>query len=144
MNDTKKAIFRILSTDGTLLALLGLNKPFSNPTGSESRANSIIPGANATGKTKTPFISIKIASDSKVGTYLHEEYYQIRIYNSRDKGFEEIRKIAIRVNELLDKKRLTLAEGVNVMVKYESSLAESEDEGIKLNYRELRYQVSSL
>jgi hypothetical protein len=141
MYDTKLEIYNKLKADSSLLNMLALNKPYFNVSGSTSTVNSIIPAGKATGETISPFITIQAGPETRFQEHSYNAFFYIRVYNSNDKSFVDIDKIAQRVIDLLDESTLTLITAVFVKLIYEDISVEDTDEELNLNFREMKFRV---
>jgi hypothetical protein len=146
MNSAKECIYNLLVNDSTLLAMLGVNAPFTNPKAVKSTANSIMPAGKAVSSTATPFITIQGGGRSRVNPLqnLYDEFFYIRCYNDSKKAYVEINTVLARVEALLNNSSLTITGASNVLTTLEASGAEFEDEDLELNFVEARYRVRSL
>lgn len=141
MYDTKLEIYNKLKADSSLLNMLALNKPYFNVSGYASTVNSIIPAGKATGETISPFITIQAGPETRFQEHSYNAFFYIRVYNSNDKSFVDIDKIAQRVIDLLDESTLTLTTAVFVKLIYEDISVEDTDEELNLNFREMKFRV---
>lgn len=143
MKSAKKAVYDILSSDDTLLALLAQNAPYYDPKGTQNTLNSVLPASKATSTTKTPFIQIQSGPRVKIDSMgnMYDEFFYIRCYNDIEKAYVEIDNIIERIELLLDDTSLTLADGTNVKTTLEDVDMEREDETLELNYKEARFRV---
>jgi hypothetical protein len=143
MNSTTSAIYDILQADLTLLNLLATNTPFYSPSGSTSKANSIVPAGQISGKFNTPFVSLQEGNLTLISEKLKDESFYVRCYNDINKTGVAINNILDRIIELLDRVELNIVDEKHrfVKIKWESRLPLLVDEGFNLNFREDRYRL---
>lgn len=144
MISANEKIYLLLSSDTTLTDMLGLNAPFYDDTGTETRANSIVPADMVKRKLNTPFITIQEGSETKIGSNLKDESFFIRCYNDIRKSYVRVNEILDRVRDLLDGADLELSDRVLVKVSFESRLPGLEEEGMELKFKEERYRLQVL
>jgi hypothetical protein len=144
MKDIKSKIYNVLSSDTTLVNMLGLNKPFNNPAGTAAKKNSVMPAFVATGQTVTPFLTIQGGPETIISDRFYTSVVYVKIYNQTNKTFVSIDEIVSRVVSLLHLQQLGLSEGVQVKMVRESVSAEFQDEGLKMNFKEITFRVYML
>lgn len=144
MDKSAEAIYNQIIGNSDILALLGDSPPFFDEKGEKAKANSIVPAGKATAKTAKPFITIQQGVDDKLGKKLRRSSFYLRVYNDKNKAYVTINQIAEMLILLLDQTYFTIDNYVNVRTVYDSSLAEAEDQGMDLNFRELRFMIYML
>lgn len=144
MTDVKAVIANILRTDSTLLAMLPENTPYAGNATSKSKLYSVIPAGLAKGDTKTPFITIQAGPTSRIGKNQYQEVVYIRVYDDEENGTVRIAPMLARIKALLDYNNSEVDDGVNVEIRYESSLAEVRDEPIQKHFIEAQYRMFAL
>lgn len=144
MISSSEKIYLLLSSDDTLVNMLGYNSPFYDPNGTMSKANSIVPADMVKRRLNTPFITIQEGSETRVGSSLIDESFFIRCYNDVSKSYVKINEILDRVREILDGASLTLSDRVFVKISFEARLPGLEEEGMELKFKEERYRLQVL
>lgn len=144
MQAEKNAIYQKLKADSSLLSMLADNPPYANPSGTKSKANSIVPAGAATAKTATPFITIQGGGEVQVGRKFFVETMYIRVYDAQPKYFVRIDQVMEKIKSILDHSDLTLTENRFIQIEYESALTELTDEALNLNFREAVFRISLL
>lgn len=144
MKSANEKIYSLLAADETLTDMLGLNAPFYDPSGTQTRANSIVPADMVKRKFNTPFVTIQEGSETKIGSTLKDESFFIRCYNDIRKSYVRINEILDRIRELLDGANLELSDRVFVKASFEARLPGLEEEGMELKFKEERYRLQVL
>lgn len=141
MKDTSKLVYDVLSNDSILLDFLASNPPYFDSKMSSEKKHSIYPAGLAPFSANCPFITVQGGVISKVGKFLKDETYYIRVYNKRELSYFAINEICERIVDLFDEKIFNLDSRVMIRAKYDSTLQEATDEAMSLNFREIRFSI---
>jgi len=144
MKGTNETLYGILSSDETLVDMLGSNAPFYNKDGTSKKINSIVPADMVNRKLNTPFITIQEGNETKIGKNLMDESFFIRCYNDIRKSYIDINTILDRVRELLDGASFALSDRRFIDINFESRLPGLEEESMELKFKEERYRLKVL
>lgn len=141
MKETTEAIYDVLSTDSTLLAMLTAQVPFNDPNGTASTKNSIVPSDIVKKAMSTPLVSIQEGSRLKIGSKLISDTVFIRCYNEDRKSYIEINNIIDRIITLLDGVEITIEDKVLVELNWEATLPGLRDEPLGMKFKEARFRI---
>lgn len=146
MHDQRKELMAILQNDELLVTMLANNKAFWNPNLASKKRYSILPVDKVYEGIKTPFVTVQISNENKVGTKLLDVFFFVRCYNGIDKTFVTIDDVLSRIKVVLDNHRFSqyADNAVNINTVYEGTGAELIDQTFNLNFRESQYRVSYL
>ena len=141
-NDVRTAIAERLQSDATLLAMLPKNKNWRDQDDDDEQEKwSIVPLMKFDASNPFPQITIQMGGDNRVGNHLYETLIYIRCYNASDKTHVEITSVLARVQQLLDRAKLTLAGSTSIELRHDATQPEAVDQGYgDLPYRESRYR----
>lgn len=141
MGNALLAIYERLIGDDGLKALLPNNSPFYDKKAAPAKKFSIVPAGMGRADMAKPFITIQEGVSTRIGYYLIDESFWIRVYNTKEKSYVDIDEIADTIITLLDRYEFSVDNKVHVRTLYESTLQAATDESLDLNFRELRFRM---
>lgn len=144
MQAQKNAIHKALLADPGLLSMLAKNTPYWDEKKGAATDYSIIPAGAASGRILTPFVTIQGGAETRIGSKMTTETVYLRVYDKRPKFFVTIDQIMEKMKSILDGAELEFGSERFVRIQYESSLAELEDPGLDMHFREAVFLLTYL
>lgn len=145
MNDYRKAVYSILSSNQELIDLLAKNKALWDITKSAKPVYSIIPVQKVTPKLMTPFITIDFGEEDRVDMTERVEFFYkmiyIRAYVAKGFGYGTADQILRIIYKALNKVEVELDTDSSIDFDYESSTGDEHDDALDQDYIESVYRV---